>query len=94
MKQFTPLGKNVLIRPTTAAPVRTFGVINPSAQEEKPTRGIVVNMGPTTEDSRIVPGVEIGFRKYSGVDLVVDGEMLLLLRSDEIAGIWEEEDSE
>lgn len=88
-KQFTPLGNNILVRPLVTAPTRTFGVINPGAQEEKPTRGVVIRLGPKVTDSSIAIGVEVEWRKYSGTERK-NGE--IVLREDEVMGILEEEE--
>lgn len=88
MKQFTPFSDRVLVRPVAES--RKSGLIDPDAQKEKPTRGIVLAAGPGVKEPMICEGVEVGWRKYAGVEIKVAGEMLLLLREDECDGVWEE----
>jgi chaperonin GroES len=93
VKTFTPLGDNVLVRPIPAPVARKTGVVNPNSQEEKPTRGTVIAVGPGVLDHSICVGCEVGWRKYAGVEIPVDGEVLSLFREDEICGLWEEDDA-
>jgi chaperonin GroES len=87
-KQFTPFSDRILVRPVAES--RKSGLIDPDAQKEKPLSGTVLSVGPAVEEQRIVPGAEVGWRKYAGVEIKVTGETLLLLREDEVDGSWEE----
>jgi len=106
MKKFRPLNDRVLVRPATLVEQPTLGLARPETQREKLTYGEVLAAGEKVQ-KRVVEtrgghvatinsdGVAIGeivhWNEYSGKDIEVDGEMLLLLRIDEINGVFEED---
>lgn len=90
MKLFIPLRDRILVRPSKRE--QKGRLSDPNSQQEVSTTGTVITVGPEVADGRIHDGVVIDWRKYSGVEKRVGGEVLLLLREDEVEGIWEEAD--
>lgn len=99
--QFVPLFDRVLVRPEKKAEERSAGgILIPDVGKERPRRGEVLAVGPgRVIDGRLVatqvrPGQRVVFGKYSGGDLKLGGEDLLVMREDEILGIereWRED---
>jgi len=72
------------------------GIIIPDTAKEKPQEGevIAVGNGKKTEEGKIVAldvkaGDRILFGKYSGTEIKIDGEELLIVREDEVLGVIE-----
>lgn len=93
---FKPLGDRVLVEPATAESTTKGGIIIPDTAGEKPTRGKVIAAGPGTraEDGRLLPldvkkGDTVLFGKWSGTEVKVDGEDLLIMKESDILGIIE-----
>ena len=70
------------------------GLIIPDSAKEKPQEGevVAVGKGKRLEDGKVVPlDVQVGdrilFGKYSGSEIKIDGEELLIMREDEVLGI-------
>jgi chaperonin GroES len=70
------------------------GIIIPDSAKEKPQEGevVAVGKGKRLEDGKTVPlDVQVGdrilFGKYSGSDIKLDGEELLIMREDEVLGV-------
>lgn len=91
-----PLGDRVVIRRIEEEQQMKGGIIIPDSAKEKPQRGEVLGAGPgkRLENGTISPmDVEVGdkvlFGKYSGSDVTVDGEDLLVMREDEILAVVE-----
>ena len=89
-----PLYDRVLVRRVEEKEKMKGGIIIPDSAKEKPQQGEVVaaGSGKRLEDGKIVPldvkaGDKILFGKYSGSEITVDGEELLILREDEILGV-------
>lgn len=89
-----PLGDRVLVRRFKEEERTKGGLIIPDAAKERPQRGEVVAVGPgrmletgTRVPVNILPGDVVLFGKYSGSELKLDDEDLLLIREDEIVGI-------
>ena len=91
-----PLADRVIVKQTEAEEKTKSGIYLPDAAKEKPTKGKVVAVGPGKLDDNGKP-MEIGLRagdtvyygKYSGTDVEVDGEKLVILRESDILGILE-----
>lgn len=91
-----PLGDRVVIRRTEEQEQIKGGIIIPDSAKEKPQRGEVVGAGPgkRLDNGRVVPmdvkvGDKVFFGKYSGSEVTVDGEELLVMREDEILAVIE-----
>lgn len=91
-----PLGDRVVISRTEDGEQIKGGIIIPDSAKEKPQRGEVVGAGPgkRLESGKVAPmdvkaGDTVLFGKYSGSDVTVDGEDLLVIREDEILAVIE-----
>ena len=91
-----PLSDRILVRRVEEKEVRKGGIIIPDTAKEKPQEGkvIAVGKGKTTEDGKVIPldvkvGDKILFGKYSGTEIKVEGEELLIMREEDILGIIE-----
>lgn len=93
-----PLGERVLVRRIEADSKTKSGIIIPDTNQEKPLTGKVVAIGPGKrhESGKVFPvlDIKIGdivlFAKYSGTEVKIDGETLLLMSSDDLLGILED----
>jgi chaperonin GroES len=91
---FRPLHDRVLIRRIEAAEKTAGGIIIPDSAKEKPQEGEVVSAGTGIrgEDGDITPldvkaGDKILFGKWSGTEVKLDGEDLLIMKESDILGI-------
>ena len=97
MAQIRPLHDRVIVRRIDASDNKTSGgLFIPDSAKEKPQEGEVVAVGKgklLENGSRVEPDVKAGdrvlFGKYSGTEVKLDGEELLIMREDEILGIIE-----
>jgi len=91
---FRPLHDRVLVRRVEAEEKTAGGIIIPDAAKEKPAEGEIVAAGEGTRDEdgdRIPLDVKVGdrvlFGKWSGTEVKVDGEDLLIMKESDILGI-------
>ena len=91
-----PLADRVLIKATEANEEKRGSIIIPDTAKEKPMQGQVkeVGKGRQTEEGKIIPmtvnkGDKILYGKYSGTEITVDGEELLIMRESDILAIVE-----
>ena len=89
-----PLQDRVLIRPIERDATSPGGIIIPDTAKEKPSEGEVLAVGPGTRDEHgklHQPGVRAGdrvlFGKWSGSEVKLDGEDLMILKETDILGI-------
>jgi chaperonin GroES len=94
--KFRPLHDRVVIRRVDAEEKTMGGIIIPDTAQEKPMEGVVVAAGPgaRNEQGEIValevkPGDRILFGKWSGTEVKLDGEELLIMKESDIMGIVE-----
>ena len=95
MAEIRPLHDRVIVRRIDAADTKTSGGLYiPDTAKEKPQEGEVVAVGKgklLENGTRVEPDVKAGdrvmFGKYSGTEVKLDGEELLIMREDEILGI-------
>ena len=92
--QLKPLADRVVVRPSQAEEKTKGGIIVPDTAKEKPVWGEVIAAGPgrTTEEGKQIPlEVKVGDRvlygKYSGTEVTIDGEELLIMRESDIFAI-------
>ena len=92
--QFRPLHDRVLVRRIEAEEKTAGGIIIPDTAKEKPQEGEVVSVGEGVRDEdgdRIPLDVKAGdrvlFGKWSGTEIKVDGEELLIMKESDILGI-------
>ena len=91
---FRPLHDRVVVRRIEAEEKTSGGIIIPDTAKEKPQEGEVVAVGPGARDEagKIVPlsvteGDRILFGKYSGTEVKIGGEELLIMKETDILGI-------
>jgi chaperonin GroES len=91
---FRPLHDRVLIRRVEAEEKTAGGIIIPDTAKEKPMEGEVVAVGPGArgEDGKIQPldvkaGDRVLFGKWSGTEIKLDGEDLIIMKESDIMGI-------
>lgn len=94
--KFRPLHDRVLLRGIEQQEKTAGGILIPDTAKEKPTEGEVIAVGPgaRSEDGRIHPlDVKVGdrvlFGKWSGTEIKVDGEDLVIMKETDIMGIVE-----
>src|SRR6202011_1346681 len=92
--KFRPLHDRVVIRRLSAEEKTSGGIIIPDTAQEKPMEGEVVAVGPgaRNEQGQIVAldvkaGDRILFGKWSGTEVKIDGEDLLIIKESDIMGI-------
>ena len=90
---FTPLHDRVLVRRTEGEEKTAGGLIIPDTAKEKPSEGEVVSVGEgARKDSgeliamAVAAGDRILFGKWSGTEVTVDGEELLIMKESDIMG--------
>ena len=91
---FRPLGDRVVIRRVEEASKTKGGIFIPDNVKEKPQEGEVVAVGPGArdEDGKRVPmdvkaGDLILFGKWSGTEVKIDGEDLIIMKESDILGV-------
>jgi chaperonin GroES len=91
-----PLQDRVIVKRIAEEAKTKGGIIIPDTAKEKPMEGLVISVGKgkTADDGKLIkPDVKAGdrilFGKYSGTEVKVDGEELLIMREDDILGIIE-----
>jgi chaperonin GroES len=92
---FRPLHDRVLVRRVEAEEKTAGGIIIPDTAKEKPQEGEVVSVGTgiRSEDGLTItaldvkPGDKILFGKWSGTEVKLDGEDLLIMKESDILGI-------
>ena len=91
---FRPLHDRVLVRRIEAAEKTTGGIIIPDTAKEKPQEGEVVAVGTglRSEDGKITPldvkaGDKILFGKWSGTEVKLDGEDLIIMKESDVLGV-------
>jgi chaperonin GroES len=92
--KFRPLHDRVVMRRVEQEKKTAGGLIIPDTAQEKPTEGEVVAVGPGARNERgeLVPlGVKAGdrvlFAKWSGTEVKLDGEELLIMKESDIIGV-------
>jgi chaperonin GroES len=91
---FRPLHDRVLVRRIEAAAKTAGGIIIPDTAQEKPQEGEIVSVGSGTrsEDGNVTPldvkaGDRILFGKWSGSEVKLDGEDLIIMKEADVLGI-------
>ena len=85
----TPLHDRVIVKPAPAETKTAGGIIIPDTAKEKPQRGTVVAAGPGKKDEPVTvkSGDTVLYGKYSGTEVNIDGEDLLIMRESDILAI-------
>ena len=94
--KFRPLHDRVLVRRVEQEEKTAGGIIIPDTAKEKPQEGEIVAVGPGArgEDGKLHPldvkeGDRVLFGKWSGTEVKVDGEELLIMKESDIMGVIE-----
>ncbi|ABS62234.1 chaperonin Cpn10 [Parvibaculum lavamentivorans DS-1] len=94
--KFRPLHDRVVVRRVEEESKTAGGIIIPDSAQEKPSQGEVVAVGPGArgDDGKLVAlDVKVGdrviFGKWSGTEVKIDGEELLIMKESDIMGVLE-----
>ena len=95
MSQVRPLHDRVLVKRYSEEERSKGGIIIPDTAKEKPIQGevIAVGQGRVSEDGKIRPldvkqGDRVLFGKYAGTEIKIDGDDFLMMREDDILGVY------
>ena len=91
---FRPMHDRVLVRRMDEDSKTAGGIIIPDSAQEKPSQGVIVAVGTglRTEDGKITPldvkpKDKVLFGKWSGNEVTIDGEELLIMKESDILGV-------
>ena len=94
--KFRPLHDRVMIRRVDPEGRTTGGIIIPDTAQEKPMEGEIVAVGPGARDETgkvvpldVKPGDRILFGKWSGSEIKLDGEELIIMNETDVMGVIE-----
>ncbi|HEY7459031.1 MAG TPA: co-chaperone GroES [Xanthobacteraceae bacterium] len=94
--RFRPLHDRVVVRRVTSDEKTAGGIIIPDTAKEKPQEGEVLAVGPggRDESGKLIPidlkvGDRVLFGKWSGTEVKLDGEELLIMKESDILGVME-----
>jgi len=94
--KFRPLHDRVVVRRITPEDKTKGGIIIPDTAQEKPQEGEVIAVGPggRDENGKLIPidvkaGDHVLFGKWSGTEIKLDGEELLIMKESDIMGVLE-----
>ena len=95
--QFRPLHDRVVVRRIDAEEKTKGGIIIPDTAKEKPQEGEIIAAGPGARDESgkvqkldVKAGDRILFGKWSGTEVRIDGEDLLIMKESDIMGVVEQ----
>jgi chaperonin GroES len=93
---FRPLHDRVVVRRIEAEERTKGGIIIPDTAKEKPQEGEVIAVGPGARDEngKVVPldvkkGDRVLFGKWSGTEVIIDGQELMIMKESDILGVVE-----
>jgi chaperonin GroES len=93
-KRFRPLHDRVVVKRVEADQKSAGGIIIPDTAKEKPSEGEIVAVGPGGRDEAgklipidLKPGDKVLFGKWSGTEVKIDGEDLLIMKESDIMGV-------
>ncbi len=94
--RFRPLHDRVVVRRVTAEEKTSGGIIIPDTAKEKPMEGEVIAVGPGARDEQgkiqaldVKAGDRVLFGKWSGTEVKLDGEDLLIMKESDLMGVVE-----
>jgi chaperonin GroES len=94
--KFRPLHDRVVVRRVEEDTKTAGGIIIPDTAKEKPMQGEIVAVGPGARDERgqivaleVKPGDRVLFGKWSGTEVKIDGQDLLIMKESDILGVLE-----
>ena len=92
--KFRPLHDRVVVKRVDAEEKSAGGIIIPDTAKEKPSQGEVIAVGPGARDDtgKLIPidlrvGDKVLFGKWSGTEVKIDGEDLIIMKESDILGI-------
>jgi chaperonin GroES len=95
--KFRPLLDRVVVKRLDAEAKSAGGIIIPDTAEEKPLQGEITAVGPggRDENGKLIPvDLEVGeralFAKWSGTEVILDGQDLLIMKESDIMGVLED----
>ncbi|MFZ0067543.1 MAG: co-chaperone GroES [Pseudolabrys sp.] len=95
--KFRPLHDRVVVERIDADAKSAGGILIPDSAQEKPSQGEIVAVGPGGRDEagKLIPidlkkGDRVLFGKWSGTEVKIDGEDLLIMKESDIMGVLEE----
>ena len=95
--KFRPLHDRVVVRRVDSETKTAGGIIIPDTAAEKPQQGEIIAVGPGARDEsgKIVPldvkaGDRVLFGKWSGTEVKIDGQDLLIMKESDIMGVLDE----
>ncbi|UVF22353.1 co-chaperone GroES (plasmid) [Microvirga terrae] len=95
--KFRPLHDRVVVRRIEAEEKTKGGIIIPDTAKEKPQEGEVIAVGPGTRDENgkvaalnVKAGDRVLFGKWSGTEVRIDGQDLLIMKESDIMGVIEQ----
>ena len=95
--KFRPLHDRIVVKRIDAEEKTKGGIIIPDTAKEKPSEGEVLAVGPGGRDEagKLIPidlhvGDRVLFGKWSGTEVKIDGEDLLIMKESDIMGVIEE----
>ncbi len=95
--KFRPLHDRIVVKRIDAEEKTAGGIIIPDTAKEKPQQGEVIAVGPgaRNEQGQLVPldvrvGDHVLFGKWSGTEVKIDGEDLLIMKESDIMGVLEQ----
>ena len=96
MASLKPLGDRIIVKALSAEEKTAGGIVLPDSAKEKPQQGEVVAVGPgrIQDNGKIAPmdiqqGDRVYYGKYSGTEVKLHNEELVVLRQDDILGVVE-----
>ena len=92
-----PLHDRVMLKPLEAEQKTAGGIIIPETAQEKPQEGEIISVGPGAIDEKtgkrtpleVKPGDSVLFGKWSGTEVKIDGEELLIMKESDVMGVIE-----
>ncbi len=94
MTKFRPLHDRVVVKRIDSEEKTKGGIIIPDTAKEKPQEGEVISVGPGArgDDGKLVPldvkkGDRVLFGKWSGTEVKIDGQDLLIMKESDIMGV-------
>ncbi len=93
---FRPLHDRVVVRRVDSEEKTAGGIIIPDTAKEKPSEGVIVSVGPGARDDSgkvnaldVKEGDRVLFGKWSGTEVKIGGEDLLIMKESDIMGVVE-----
>ena len=95
--KFRPLHDRVVVERIDADAKSAGGILIPDSAQEKPSQGLIIAVGPGGRDEagKLIPidlkkGDRVLFGKWSGTEVKIDGQDLLIMKESDIMGVLQE----